>query len=52
MNARDCTGLTVLISGAASGLGRALAGRFAAAGARPVLLDRDVAALQHAADEL
>jgi NAD(P)-dependent dehydrogenase (short-subunit alcohol dehydrogenase family) len=52
MSTRDCTGLTVLISGAASGLGRALAGRFASAGARPVLLDRDVAALQRAADEL
>ena len=45
MRRRHFTGATVVISGAASGLGRALALRFAAAGARPVLLDRDVAAL-------
>jgi NAD(P)-dependent dehydrogenase (short-subunit alcohol dehydrogenase family) len=52
MRRRDSAGLTVIISGAATGLGRALALRFAAAGALPVLLDRDAAALQLVADEL
>ncbi|WP_419993027.1 SDR family oxidoreductase [Streptomyces boninensis] len=42
----------VLITGAASGLGRAMAARFAAAGARVVLADIDTAAGQAAAGEL
>lgn len=38
---RDFSGRTVLISGAAGGIGQALAARFGAAGARLVLLDID-----------
>ncbi len=44
--ARDFAGKTVVITGAAGGLGRALALRFAAAGARIAALDRDAAALE------
>jgi NAD(P)-dependent dehydrogenase (short-subunit alcohol dehydrogenase family) len=44
--ARDFSGKTVVVTGAAGGLGRALAQRFAAAGARIVALDRDGAVLQ------
>jgi NAD(P)-dependent dehydrogenase (short-subunit alcohol dehydrogenase family) len=44
--ARDFAGRTVVVTGAAGGLGRALCLRFAAAGARIVALDRDAAALQ------
>lgn len=44
--ARDFAGKTVLVTGAAGGLGRALCLRFAAAGARIVALDRDAAVLE------
>lgn len=44
--ARDFRGRTVVVTGAAGGLGRALCLRFAAAGARIVALDRDAAVLQ------
>lgn len=43
---RDFSGKTVVVTGAAGGLGRALCLRFAAAGARIVALDRDAAVLQ------
>ena len=43
---------TVLLTGAASGIGRAAAGLFAAAGWRCVLVDRDLAGLQRLAAEL
>ena len=42
---RDFAGKTVVVTGAAGGLGRALCLRFAAAGARIVALDRDAAVL-------
>jgi NAD(P)-dependent dehydrogenase (short-subunit alcohol dehydrogenase family) len=44
--ARDFAGRTVVVTGAAGGLGRALCLRFAAAGACVVALDRDIAVLQ------
>ncbi len=44
--ARDFAGKTVAVTGAAGGLGRALALRFAAAGARVAALDRDAALLR------
>jgi len=46
------SGRTVLVTGAASGLGFAYAEACAAAGARLVLLDRDAANLESAASEL
>ncbi|HEX7307917.1 oxidoreductase [Lentzea sp.] len=45
----DLTGRTVVVTGAASGVGRGTAGAFAAAGARTVLAVRDVAAGERAA---
>ncbi|HEX9208844.1 MAG TPA: SDR family oxidoreductase [Steroidobacteraceae bacterium] len=45
MTRRSFRGATVMVSGAAGGLGRALAECFARAGSRVVLLDRDVAAV-------
>ncbi|MBK6631810.1 MAG: SDR family oxidoreductase [Betaproteobacteria bacterium] len=44
--AREFAGKTVVVTGAAGGLGRALSLRFAAAGARIVALDRDATVLQ------
>lgn len=49
---RSFAGATVVISGAGGGLGRALALRFARAGARIVGLDHDAAAVQSLAAEL
>jgi NAD(P)-dependent dehydrogenase (short-subunit alcohol dehydrogenase family) len=49
---RSFAGATVVISGAAGGLGRALARSFGEAGSRVVLLDRDEIALEAAAIEL
>ena len=43
------TGKSALVTGAASGIGRAVASRFAAEGARVVFTDRDLSAAQHAA---
>lgn len=45
-------GQVALVTGAARGIGRAIAGRFAAAGARVALVDIDAAAGQQAADEI
>ena len=49
---RSFAGATAVISGAAGGLGRALARSFGEAGSRVVLLDRDEVALEAAAIEL
>lgn len=46
MRRRSFGGATVVISGGASGLGRALALRFGRAGSRVVVLDRDAEALE------
>lgn len=52
MTRRSFAGATVVISGAGGGLGRALAMRFARAGARVAGLDRDGAAVESLATEL
>jgi NAD(P)-dependent dehydrogenase (short-subunit alcohol dehydrogenase family) len=49
---REFAGKTVIITGAAGGLGRALAQRFAAAGANVAALDRDAPALAATVDRL
>jgi NAD(P)-dependent dehydrogenase (short-subunit alcohol dehydrogenase family) len=49
---RSFGGAVVLISGAAGGLGRALAHRFGRAGSRVLLLDLDAAAVEALASEL
>lgn len=45
-------GATVVITGAASGIGRAVAGVFAEAGASPVLVDIDEGGLERVSEEL
>ena len=52
MTQRDFAGKVVVITGAAGGLGRALAQTFAAAGARVAALDRDAAGAEALAAEL
>ncbi|MGP1677250.1 MAG: SDR family oxidoreductase [Burkholderiales bacterium] len=52
MTQRDFAGKVVVITGAAGGLGRALARAFAAAGARIAALDRDAAGAEALAAEL
>jgi 3-hydroxybutyrate dehydrogenase len=48
----DLSGRTALVTGAASGIGRACAGRLAAAGARVLVVDLDEAGARRAADEI
>jgi NAD(P)-dependent dehydrogenase (short-subunit alcohol dehydrogenase family) len=49
---KDFTNKVAVVTGAASGIGRALAGRFAEAGMRVVVADIERAALDQARDEL
>jgi short-subunit dehydrogenase len=49
---RDFSGKRVLITGSASGIGRALAAQFAVQGAHLILLDRDAEALERTAGAL
>ena len=49
MSRREFRDKVAVVTGAAGGLGRAIAARFAAAGARVALLDRDAAAVEAAA---
>jgi len=46
------TGKTVLITGAANGIGRATAIAFAGEGAKLALIDKDAAQLEATADEI
>lgn len=48
----DFSGQCILVTGGASGIGRAIAGRLAAAGAQIVIADRDAAAARAAAADL
>jgi NAD(P)-dependent dehydrogenase (short-subunit alcohol dehydrogenase family) len=48
----DLSGSTAVVTGAGSGIGKAIAQRFVAAGARVAVNDLDAAAAQTAADEL
>jgi 3-hydroxybutyrate dehydrogenase len=48
----DLSGRTALVTGAASGIGRACAARLAAAGARVLVVDVDEAGARRAADEI
>jgi len=52
MTARSFTGRTVVVTGAAGGLGRSLCPRFAATGAHIAALDLDAIGLQSLAEEL
>ncbi|GLZ07896.1 hypothetical protein Acsp03_53620 [Actinomadura sp. NBRC 104412] len=49
---RRLDGRVAVVTGAASGIGRALAGRFAAEGMRCVLADIETDALEHAVQDL
>ncbi|NJQ00031.1 SDR family NAD(P)-dependent oxidoreductase [Streptomyces zingiberis] len=48
----DLSGRTALVTGGAGGIGRAIAEAYTAAGARVVVLDRDLAAAERAAREI
>jgi 2-dehydro-3-deoxy-L-rhamnonate dehydrogenase (NAD+) len=52
MNRLDLDGRRAIVTGAAAGLGLAMAKRIAESGARVALWDRDEAALARAADEI
>ena len=49
---RDVSGDVVIITGAASGLGKLMSGKFSKLGAKVVMIDRDAAALKAARDEI
>ncbi len=48
----DLAGRTALVTGAASGIGRACARRLAAAGAKALVVDRDADGVRRVADEV
>jgi len=48
----ELSGKNTVVTGAANGIGRAIAQRFHAQGANVVLADRDIAPLQIVCDEL
>ena len=52
MNLFDMTGKVGLVSGAASGMGKAMATAFAEAGADVMLVDKNTAGLQATADTI
>lgn len=52
VNDRDLTGRVIIVTGAASGIGRGIATRLASDGAQVVIADLDVAAAQAAAGEI
>jgi NAD(P)-dependent dehydrogenase (short-subunit alcohol dehydrogenase family) len=52
MARRSFAGKTVLVTGAGGGLGRAIALRFAQAGARIAALDRDAAGVERLREEI